>query len=313
MRSLAGDDSLTGFIADRAREGHCDAGHPGVFFHRAPEPKRFHKSQTFGAVLTVVAQGRKVARFGSLELYYEPCHHLVITGETTFEGEILEASPARPYLAVCIELPPELIAKTLLALADAQAAPSVTALVPAFVGPTEPEIKDAVVRFLRANDDPIERRLLAPLVLEELVLRLLRSDAAAVLRRAIVRERDAESIQQAMRFMRANSSRSLTVEQVARHVAMSPSHFAHRFALVARTSPMRFLKEVRLQEARSLLVTGTVRVNEAAQRVGYESASHFTRDFKGRFGATPAAYQRRQQQIAGSGEKSAALHIVGER
>ncbi|WP_437626500.1 helix-turn-helix domain-containing protein [Sorangium sp. So ce1151] len=95
-----------------------------------------------------------------------------------------------------------------------------------------------------------------------------------------------------MRFLRANVERPLSVEEVARHVAMSPSHFAHRFRAVARVSPMRYLKQLRLEHARTLLLSG-LRASEAAQRAGYESASHFTRDFKSRFGAAPGDYAER--------------------
>jgi AraC-like DNA-binding protein len=90
---------------------------------------------------------------------------------------------------------------------------------------------------------------------------------------------------------------------------MSPSHFAHRFRALARVSPMRYLKQVRLTEARALMLAGHAGVAEAAARVGYESASHFARDFKSSFGAPPARYVRALRgpdapasSIAGSGK-----------
>jgi AraC-like DNA-binding protein len=302
-------DAFTALVARHATvEGRSDALYPGVYFYRATRPARFRKALAFGPTLTLVAQGRKVARFGALQLHYAPCHYLVVTGEVSFDGEILEATPARPYLAVCVELPCDLIAKTLLALADAKVAPGVERA-PAFVSPADPAIKDTVTRLLDAIDDPLERQIVTPLVLEELVFRLLRTDAAAVLRSAVARDRDAEHIQQAMRYIRAHATRPLTVEEVARHVAMSPSHFAHRFRAAARTSPMRYLKQIRLQEARALLISDGLRVSEVAARVGYESASHFTRDFKTYFGTAPAEYVRRFR-IAGKGQRSAAPGIV---
>ncbi len=311
--ALCEEDSFAALIAAHAPvDGRHDALQPGVYFYRATQRTHFRKSLAFGPTLTVVAQGRKVARFGALELHYAPCHYLVVTGDVAFEGEILEAAPSRPYLAVCVELPSDLIARTLLALADARVFPTIEPA-PAFVSPADPTIKDTVVRLVRAVDDPLERKMLAPLVLEELVFRLLRTDAAAVLRASVARDRDAESIQRAMRFMRAHATRSLSVEDVARHVAMSPSHFAHRFRAAAHTSPMRYLKQVRLQEARTVLLSDGLRVSEVAARVGYESASHFTRDFKSYFGATPADYLRRLRQIAESGERSAASGIVTRR
>jgi AraC-like DNA-binding protein len=93
--------------------------------------------------------------------------------------------------------------------------------------------------------------------------------------------------------MRRNAAQALSVEDIARHVAMSPSHFAHRFRAVARVSPMRYLKHVRMSDAREIMIATGARVAEAASRVGYESPSHFTRDFRSHFGAAPAEYVRR--------------------
>jgi hypothetical protein len=178
-------DPFVALLGARAPvEGRSDALHPGVHFFRSSQPAVFRKTVTFGPTLTVVAQGRKVARFGAVELSYAPCHYLVVTGETVFEGSIVEASAAEPYLCVSIDIPPDLIAKTLLAMADAKAEP-MRETAPAFVAPIEPAIKNGVVRLLHAIDDPLERQIVAALILEELVFRLLRSDAASVLRRAL--------------------------------------------------------------------------------------------------------------------------------
>jgi AraC-like DNA-binding protein len=91
-----------------------------------------------------------------------------------------------------------------------------------------------------------------------------------------------------MQFIRANHARKLTVEGLARQLAMSPSHFAHRFTAVARISPMRFLREVRLERARALLFESGARAGEVGVRVGFESAAHFAREFKRRYGAPPS-------------------------
>lgn len=289
-------DELIQELAVRATvDGASDSSYPGLHFYRASAPVRYRKMPIFGPRLIVAAQGKKVGRFRSGQLHYDANHYLVITGGTHLEGEVLEASPEKPYLALCIGLAPESVARTLLALADAapipSAAPVVESALPAFVAPLEAPVIDGVLRLLRALEDPVESRVLAPLVMDELVFRLLRSDAAAFVRGS-VREGDA-SIQEAMRYMRENATRALTVEQVARHVGMSISHFAHRFSAVARVSPMRFLKQLRLDAARELMLGQSVRAGDAALQVGYESASHFTRDFKQAFGAAPGEYVRR--------------------
>jgi AraC-like DNA-binding protein len=213
------------------------------------------------------------------------------------EGEVIEASPDKPYLAFCLGLPPEMVARTLIALADAEPAsapPPPAAPVPAYVAPLDEAVTGTLVRLLRATSNPVEARVLAPLVMNELVFRLLRSDAAGYVRSA-VQGGDAP-IQEAMRYMRENATRALSVEQVARHVGMSSSHFAHRFSTVARVSPMRFLKQLRLEAARELMLGQRVRAGEAANQVGYESTSHFNRDFKQAFGASPGQYVKRVRE-----------------
>jgi len=285
---------LIDLLAARAtHDGVTEAPYPGVHFYRASAPVRFQKTAVFGPRLIVAAQGRKIGKFPEGELVYDANHYLVVTGGTQLEGRVVEASPEKPYLALCIALSPEVVARTLVALADA-AAPTVSTpppAVPAFVSPLDGPVAGGVVRLLHALDDPLERRVLAPLILNELVFRLLRCDAAAFVR-STVREGDA-SIQEAMRYMRQNATRSLTVDQVARHVGMSGSHFAHRFSAVARVAPMRFLKQLRLEAARELMLGQSLRAGDAALQVGYESAAHFTRDFKQAFGSAPATYVRR--------------------
>lgn len=292
---VAPDGELAALIASRTEEleGGCTTVYPGLHYYRVSRPTTFQKTHAFGATLIVAAQGEKVARFDGFELRYDPSRYLVVTGEgASFVGTVVEASPQHPYLAMCLELPAEIVAKVLLALADADVDPGEDS-VPAFTANLDPELRAGVLRLLRALDDPLERQVLAPLAIEELVFRLLRSEAAAVIRRTVGRSAETRKIEEAMRFMREHARTTLSVEAIARQVAMSPSHFAHRFRAIARVTPKRFLKELRMKDARTLLLSDGVRVREAAWTVGYESASHFSRDFKSYFGSTPAEYVRR--------------------
>lgn len=299
--------SLFEAVASRARnEGCSPAGHPGIRFHRISRPATFRKTLAHGVTLNLCVQGRKEARFDGHVLRYDPTRYMVLTGESSFDGCIVDATADRPYLGVTIDIPAEAVAKTLAALADRDAVPE-QEVVPAFLATLDDSVAAAVERLLKSIDDPLEREIVAPLALEELVFRLLRSDAAAAVRRAVNPDGGATTIERAMAYMRANATKPLTVEGVARHVAMSPSHFAHRFRALARVSPMRYLKQIRLNEARALMLAGRAGVAEAASRVGYESASHFTRDFKSSFGAAPARYVRAlrgsdARDIAGSGK-----------
>ena len=113
------DDLLTLLAAGATRDGVVDGPYPGLHYYRASEPVRYRKLPVFGPRLIVAAQGRKVAHFPSGELLYDAKHYLVVTGGTQMEGEVVEASPDKPYLALCIGLSPEDAGKALLAAGGA--------------------------------------------------------------------------------------------------------------------------------------------------------------------------------------------------
>lgn len=272
-------------------EGRADATYAGLSTFRISSPTVVPTEPTFGVTLGIVAQGRKTLRVDGRTLRVDPSRYLVVTRDLQYAATVQPESSLRPFLGVSVTFPPELVAKAMVALADGGASPSSPA-VPAFTAPFDAALAEPLSRLLDAVDDPVERRTIAPLAIEELVFRLLRSDAAAAMRGAL-RAGDAGPITEAMRLMRMHAFRPLSVEAIARQVAMSPSHFAHRFRVVARMSPMRFVKEVRLDAARTLLLSEGARAADVALRVGYESPAHFARDFKRRFGASPARYARR--------------------
>jgi AraC-like DNA-binding protein len=216
---------------------------------------------------------------------------LVVTRETENETTLLPAGPDRPHLSLFLGFDPEHVARALVAMSEA-AGPVASEAVPAFLLPHDARLVDTLHRLVVSLDDPIERKLLAPLAAQEILLRLLRSDAAAAVRAGAGRAADSGKILQAMQFIRAHSTEALTVPAIARRVAMSPSHFAHRFRAVARVSPMRFLRDVRLEQARARLLHGPARVGDVARDLGYESQAHFAREFKRRYGAPPTQYVR---------------------
>jgi AraC-like DNA-binding protein len=241
--------------------------------------------------LGVVLQGSKRVSVDGHEIDIDALRLLVVTRETEHVSVVCSAAPDRPYLGLSLCFGPERVARALLALAEA-GAPATRETMPAFLMPFDTTLSEAIERLLRTLDDPLDRRLLAPLVIDEILYRLLRSDAAAAVRSGVSQAADAERILDAMRFIRDNHTTELSVEKVARQVAMSASHFAHRFRAVARVSPMRYLREVRLDRARDLLLQHGARAGEVAAQVGFESPAHFTREFKRRFGAPPSQLLR---------------------
>ncbi len=312
-------DEIRGLVLPHAeRPGVTQLGIPGASVYRADAPETFDKRSTSTLSVGLVLQGRKEVRIDGGVLRYDPSHCIVLTGELDYESRVLEASPAQPYLSLVLAVPPDLVARTLLDLAELAPLEPQPPAAPqaAFLARVDDRVLEPLARLVRCLGDAAERRVIAPLALHELVFRLLRSPAALALRRAACRGGDEGRIADAMAFIRANARRKLSVEQLAKRVGMSPSHFAHRFRDVARVSPMRYLKHVRLDQARVLLLQG-LRAGELAERIGYASPAHLTRDFKQQFGLAPAQYARSMaaegHAFAGSDNVAAATSMAPPR
>jgi AraC-like DNA-binding protein len=273
-------------------EGHTPLLFPDLCLYRYSEPTTYRKAATFGVTLAVVVQGSKRMRFGGRELTVTPDGLLLVTRETDHEAAVVSATRREPFLGLGVCFGPERVARALLALAEAGGPMTATReAAPAFMLEPEAPLAGALERLLLAIADPLDRRLVAPLVLDEILFRLLRTPAAATIRSAVGPGGDANRILDLMGFIRQHHRDKLSVKQLARQAAMSPSHFAHRFRAVARVSPMRYLRQVRLDAARSLLLEHGSRVSQVAVEVGFESPAHFTREFKRRFGVAPSRSQ----------------------
>jgi AraC-like DNA-binding protein len=277
-------------LAHARHDGHTPL--EPLCVYRFSRATTFTKAPAFGITVGVVVQGSKQVRIGGETLHLDASRLLVITRDLDFEVAASLASTGRPYLGVSLCFSPELVAKALMRMAEA-GAKSTGDTMPAFVTATDRDVLRALCRIVRAIGDPLDKQVLVPLAIEEILLRLLRTDAAAAVRAAVGSAPDAARILDAMRVIRAESEGDLSVPVLARRVGMSPSHFAHRFRAVARTSPMRYVRDVRLERAKSLLAEPGSRAGEIATRVGFASASHFTREFKRRYGVPPSHFQKR--------------------
>jgi AraC-like DNA-binding protein len=278
-------------------DGRTDALYPGLRCYRFSHPIRYEKTQRLTPGVVVVLQGRKTAHLGgNRSLAYGAAQCLVLGAEVACLGTVVGASAAAPYLAIHLDLPPDVLVKSVVALAESGTLVAEPARVTEhFTAPVGPEVVEAFARLLLAADDPVDRRTLAPLAVEEIVLRLLRSEAAAAIRSASAVTKAGARIQTAIAFMRRHLGRPLSVAEIASHVHMSPSHFAHSFREVAGVTPMRCIRDLRLEEARTLMLGAGLRPGDAAAKVGFESAAHFNRAFRRRFETTPAEYVRRVQ------------------
>ncbi|MFC6655564.1 helix-turn-helix domain-containing protein [Roseibium salinum] len=158
-----------------------------------------------------------------------------------------------------------------------------------FCEPLSEALADPLLRLVESFGDPADCHVLAPLCLQEICYRILRSNAFSVLKSAIAEE-DTRLVR-AMRFIEAHAHRNdLSIDQIASQIAMSPSRFAHRFSALLGMSPMQYRKQIRLEKARQYLLSAQISVALAAEAAGYASTSHFNRDFNSAFGLPPRRY-----------------------
>jgi len=269
---------------------------PGLTIYRftAPAGPTWEEIQSLS--LCIVAQGRKAVTVGGETYLYDPFRYLVLASHLHFQAEILEATLGRPFLSLVLQIDPALVRQvssdmlerrtTVFRPRDAAAASAAQACVSAL----DQDLLGVVLRFLRAVKDTADRRVLAPLYLQELVYRVLQREQYARLLALAAAESASNPVSAVLEYVRAHLSEPLTVADMADLVRLSPSAFAHLFRDVTGRSPYQFVKEMRLDRARELLVDGNLTVARISKEVGYASVSHFISEFRGRFGVTPRAY-----------------------
>lgn len=248
----------------------------------------------------VIAQGSKEVLLGSSRYRYDPFHYLLATIDLPSVRRVVEASRERPYLSLRLELPPSLVGSVMVEAGYVSGSHADVRAID--VSPLDADLMDAVVRLVRLLDAPAEARVLMPLITREIIFRLLRGEQGARLRHLALSTDLTPGIARAIQRLRQDYSQPMRVEELARDVGMSVSSFHQHFKAVTALSPLQFQKRLRLQEARRLMLED-LDATSAAYRVGYNDASHFSREYKSLFGAPPGRDVRRlRQAAAASGE-----------
>ena len=237
--------------------------------------------------LCVIAQGSKEVLLGDECYRYDANHYLITAAALPTASRVTEASEERPYLGVVLGLDPALVGSVMVE-ADQPALREPVAVRAFDVSPLDAGLLDAVVRLVGLLDSPAdEARFLRPLVTREIVFRLLKGEQGNRLRQIAVSSGHTHRIARALERLRLDFDRPLRIEDVAREVGMSVSGFHHHFRAVTAMSPLQFQKQLRLREARHLMLSQDLDATSAGHRVGYSDASHFTREYKRLFGAPP--------------------------
>jgi AraC-like DNA-binding protein len=249
--------------------------------------------------ILIVGQGRKRAYLGGEIYQYDPCNYLVLSVPLPAECET-EASPEEPLLLLAIHVEPAMVGEMMLELDEP---PTPVAPTPRGISstPMNEELGGAVVRLLECLKKPGDSRILGRQTVREIVYRVLEGEQGGALRSLASRDDHFARIARVLRLLHADYAKQFSVEELARKAGMSVAAFHNYFKLVTASSPLQYVKRVRLDQARRLMAHDGYNASTAARAVGYESPSQFSREFKRLFGATPVedVEQTRTRLVAG--------------
>ena len=258
---------------------------PGIFLARSSKlTDRLHS--VFRPAFCIIAQGSKQVLLGDELFRYDSGNYLISTVDLPIVSHIAEASAEKPYLSFRVNLDPSIVASVMMesGIEFKKTGATVKAM---DVSPIDADLLDAVVRLSRLLDSPDEMQILAPLIIREIVYRLLKGNQGMRLGHLLAAAGETRRISKAIGHLRENIDQPLRIEEIARELGMSVSGFHHHFKSVTAMSPLQFQKQIRLQEARRLMLGEDFDAASAGFRVGYDDPSYFSRDYKKLFGAPP--------------------------
>jgi AraC-like DNA-binding protein len=237
----------------------------------------------------VVVQGRKHAMLGSELLVYDALNYLVISVTMLPQGQIIEASPDKPYLCVRLNVDPRELSSLLLEAGPAEPAAVADSGRGLRVSRVSEPLLDAVLRLLRLLRTPQDAPVLAPLAVREIYYRVLTGELGPRLRALAVADSQVHRIARAIDLLKRRYAEAVRIEEVAEAAHMSASSLHHHFKQVTSMSPLQYQKQLRLHQARRLMLGDGLDAAAAGHRVGYESPSQFSREYRRLFGAPPRA------------------------
>lgn len=236
--------------------------------------------------LCIVVQGKKEVTLGDHVFRYEPGYYVIVTHDLPVTGRVTEATPDKPYLCVYLDFDPVMLGQLMLRVPppEERSSPPIGKT----VSRAYPGLLDSALRLLSLLDEPAAVPVLAPLAEQEILYRLIAGPDGAKMRHITTSQGRVAQIGRAIAWIAQNFREPFSVERLAAEAGMSPSSLHEHFRSVTATTPLQFQKQLRLQEARSLMLVEDIDATTAAFRVGYESPTQFTREYRRYFGQPPA-------------------------
>lgn len=267
------------------RDGTFQSAIPSLYVARRSQPV----GPLYGIrkpAICIVVQGNKTISFGKEILNYGPGDYLISSVDLPIIGKINNASKEKPFLCLNLEFTSQQILEVISA-GGGQSTSESKHKQGIFVDKLEYPLNDAATRLLKLLDTPDDIPTLAPLITKELIYRILQGAHGYVLEQTLLKSSVSYKVNDAVSYIRDRYMDSLTIEEVAKVANMGVSTLHRYFKEVTGSSPLQYQKQIRLQEARNLLMLKSGNVTEVALTVGYESASQFSREYSRMFGLSP--------------------------
>ncbi|HET7437744.1 MAG TPA: AraC family transcriptional regulator [Thermoanaerobaculia bacterium] len=280
-------------------DGMFDLRLSGLYAIKVARPSSMPTHSLQQTAACIVAQGAKTVMIGDDIYEYGGGQVAVFSVDLPIASQITRASAAEPYLTLRIDFEPLRISE-LAAKVFPHGVPQPKETRALYVGEADAHIIDAATRLMEVQSHPADAELIAPLVIDEILIRLLRSPMGSRIAQMGQLDSSLHRIAKAAAWLRENYDQPLDVEELAKLVNMSVSTFHRQFKAVTSMSPLQFQKALRLQEARRLMLTSMLDAGGAGRRVGYVSASQFTREYGRFFGTSPTKdiHRLREQGLA---------------
>jgi len=267
-------------------DGTVELRIPGVHVARVSRTNQESMHYVQRSSLCIVAQGAKIVMIGDDTYGYEAGQMAVYSIDVPMAGRVTRASSSEPFLLLMVDLDAEKIAELALKVFQ-HGLPQPRDTRSLYVGDAGAHVIDAATRLLELMAQPVDAELLAPLVRDEILIRVLRSPMGSRVARIGQAGSSVQRIAKAVSWLRAHFDQPLDIEELATLVNMSVTTFHRQFKTVTGMSPLQYQKTLRLQEARRLMLTSMLDAGSAGRRVGYGSASQFSREYVRFFGSAP--------------------------
>ncbi len=290
MRQTARQDMIDVIARITGKDGDHRTAIPGLSIHRHSGDAQANCA-AYKPSLAVIVQGAKRVVLGDETLIYGASDYLLTSIDLPVLSQVCKASVEEPYLSFAYQIDTAKIPALLDFLAQGPLSAAALSAPASPRGMTvskiTPDLEDAALRLLRLLDRPDDIPALLPLVEQEILYRLVTGPHGHRLRQMATAESQPHQVGRAVAWLKEHYSRPLRIDDLASRVSMSVSSLHHHFKAITAMSPLQYQKQLRLQEARRLMLEESLDAGDAGHQVGYESQSHFSREYARHFGEPP--------------------------